>query len=120
RRSVDSLAGGRLVSPSRHRKPPRPMRRPQSPPEGSRKVRFLDTTFRDGSQSLWAMGMRHGMMEAVASDLDRAGFHVIEVPGNSIHFKKFIRDLRENPWVVMRMLAARMPDTPKSCMGSNF
>src|SRR5215469_5972758 len=29
-------------------------------------VRFVDTTFRDGSQSLWAMGMRGGMMEAVA------------------------------------------------------
>ena len=25
-------------------------------------VRFIDTTFRDGSQSLWASGMRTGMM----------------------------------------------------------
>jgi oxaloacetate decarboxylase alpha subunit len=83
-------------------------------------IEFVDTTFRDGSQSLWAMGMRSGMMEAVAEDLDKAGFNVIEVPGNSIHFKKLIRDLKENPWDLMRMLASKMPRTPKSCMGSHF
>ena len=37
-------------------------------------VRFIDTTFRDGSQSLWASGMRTGMIEAVAEAMDRAGF----------------------------------------------
>jgi oxaloacetate decarboxylase alpha subunit len=83
-------------------------------------VHFVDTTFRDGSQSLWAMGMRSGMMEAVAADLDRAGLDVIEIPGNTIHFKKLIRDLKENPWDLMRLLAAKMPNTPKSCMGSSF
>jgi oxaloacetate decarboxylase (Na+ extruding) subunit alpha len=86
----------------------------------SQQIGFVDTTFRDGSQSLWAMGMRSGMMEAVAEDLDKSGFEVIEVPGNSIHFKKLIRDLKENPWDLMRMLARKMPRTPKSCMGSNF
>ena len=35
-------------------------------------VQFIDTTLRDGHQSLWAFGMRTGMMEAVAADLDRA------------------------------------------------
>ncbi|MCC6949513.1 MAG: hypothetical protein IT539_17285 [Bradyrhizobiaceae bacterium] len=85
-----------------------------------KQIGFVDTTFRDGSQSLWAMGMRSGMMEAMAEDLDKVGFDVIEVPGNSIHFKKLIRDLKENPWDLMRMLASKMPRTPKSCMGSNF
>jgi isopropylmalate/homocitrate/citramalate synthase len=42
-------------------------------------VRFIDTTFRDGSQSLWASGLRSGMIEAVAEWMDRAGFDVIEV-----------------------------------------
>lgn len=85
-----------------------------------KQVRFVDTTFRDGSQSLWAMGMRSGMMEAVAEDLDRAGFDVIEVPGNSIHFKKLIRDLKEDPWELMRLLARKMPNTPKSCMAGGL
>ena len=60
-------------------------------------VRILDTTFRDGAQSLWAMAIRHGMMEPVAADMDNAGFAVIEVPANAIHFKKYIRDLKETP-----------------------
>ena len=81
-------------------------------------VRFLDTTFRDGSQSLWASGMRSGMIEAVAQDMDRAGFDVIEVPVTGLYMKKFIRDLKENPWDFARMVARRMPNTVKSCMGN--
>jgi oxaloacetate decarboxylase (Na+ extruding) subunit alpha len=85
---------------------------PHPPP-----VRFLDTTFRDGSQSLWAMGIRHGMMEALATDLDAAGFDVVEVPANPIFFKKMVRALKEDPWETMRMLARTITRTPKTCMG---
>jgi oxaloacetate decarboxylase alpha subunit len=66
---------------------------------------------------LWAMGMRSGMMEAVAADLDRAGFDLIDVPGHAIYFKKAIRDLKEDPWDLMRLLAQKMPHTPKTSMG---
>ena len=83
-------------------------------------VKFVDTTFRDGSQSLWASGMRSGMMEAVAADMDRAGFAVIEVPANAIYFKKIIRDLKEDPWRLMASLAAKMPNTKKGCMGGTL
>lgn len=83
-------------------------------------VSFLDTTFRDGSQSLWAMGIRHGMMEPIAEDMDRAGFDVIEVPANPIFFKKIVRDLKEDPWALMKMLAAKMPNTEKSSMGAGL
>jgi oxaloacetate decarboxylase alpha subunit len=79
-------------------------------------LRIVDTTFRDGSQSLWASGMRTGMMEAVAQSMDRAGFDVIEVPVIGVYFKKFVRDLKEDPWEMARMLARTMPDTVKSCM----
>ena len=80
-------------------------------------IRFVDTTFRDGSQSLWASGMRSGMMQAVAQDIEAAGFDVIEVPIHGIYFKKFVRDLREDPWEMARMLVRAMPHTTKSCMG---
>src|SRR3569833_2217195 len=83
-------------------------------------VRILDTTFRDGAQSLWAMAIRYGMMEAVAADMDNAGFAVIEVPANAIHFKKYIRDLKDNPFDLMRMLARKMPRTPKAAMGGGL
>ncbi len=83
-------------------------------------VGFVDTTFRDGSQSLWASGMRTGMIEAVADDVGRAGFDVIEVPVGGIYFKKFIRDLKEDPWDMARMVARKMPATVKTCMAGAF
>src|SRR5512140_2193151 len=79
-------------------------------------VKLIDTTFRDGSQSLWASGMRTGMIAAVAEDMDRAGFEAIEVPVIGIYFKKFVRDLKEDPWEMCRMVANKMPRTPKGCM----
>lgn len=81
-------------------------------------IHFIDTTFRDGSQSLWAMGMRYGMMEPLAADMDRAGFFAIEVIPNGIFFKKIVRDLKEDPWQTLRMLSERMPRTLKTCMGA--
>lgn len=79
-------------------------------------VRFIDTTFRDGSQSLWALGMRTGMIEAVAQTMDRAGFAAVEVPVVGINMKKFVRDLKEDPWEMMRMVAKNMPHVVKGCM----
>ncbi len=83
-------------------------------------VHFVDTTFRDGSQSLWASGMRTGMMEAVAEIMDEVGFAAIEVPINGIYFKKIVRDLKEDPWDLLRMLGRKMPNTVKSCMAGGF
>ena len=83
-------------------------------------VRFVDTTFRDGSQSLWAMGIRNGMMAAVAETMAQAGFDVIEVPVNAIYLKKFVRDLKEDPWEMARMVARTMPNAIKGCMAGGF
>ena len=83
-------------------------------------VQFIDTTFRDGSQSLWASGMRTGMMEAVAQTMDQVGFAAIEVPINGIYFKKIVRDLKEDPWELMRSLGRRMPNTIKGGMAGGF
>ena len=83
-------------------------------------VRFIDTTFRDGSQSLWALGLRVGMIEAVAEYMNRAGFEAIEVPVTGIFVKKFVRDLKEDPWEMSRMVARKMPDTTRICIGGAF
>ena len=83
-------------------------------------VRFIDTTLRDGSQSLWALGMRVGMIEAVAEAIDRAGFDAVEVPVTGIFVKKFVRDLKENPWDMSRMIGRKMPNTVKTCMSGAF
>ena len=83
-------------------------------------VRFVDTTFRDGSQSLWASGIRIGMIDAVAGAVDRAGFEAVEVPVSGNAVKKLLRDSRENPWDMARMVAGKMPNTVKGCMAGGF
>src|SRR3974377_1551528 len=83
-------------------------------------VHFVDTTFRDCSQSLWAAAIRTGMIEAVAESMDRAGFAAIEVPILGIFLKKFVRDLKEDPFAMARMAARKMPNTKKSVFAGAF
>ena len=63
-------------------------------------VRFIDTTLRDGAQSLWALGLRSGMIEAVGADLDRAGFDAVEVPVYAIYMKTLLDGL--TAWLDVR------------------
>jgi oxaloacetate decarboxylase alpha subunit len=75
------------------------------------KINFVDTTFRDGHASLWAEGMTTGMMLPVAAQMDQAGFRSIELIATS-HFKKCVRELREDPWERIRLVAQRVTRTP--------
>jgi oxaloacetate decarboxylase alpha subunit len=75
------------------------------------KINFVDTTFRDGHASLWAEGMTTGMMLPVAARMDEAGFRSIELIATS-HFKKCVRELREDPWERIRLVAQRVTRTP--------
>ena len=56
-------------------------------------IRFVDTTIRDGHQSLWAERMSTGMMLPIAKNLNDAGFVAIELLSGS-HIKKAVRELR--------------------------
>ena len=79
------------------------------------KINFVDTTFRDGHASLWAEGMTTGMMLPVAAQMDDAGFRSMELIATS-HFKKCVRELREDPWERIRLVAKRMTKTPLAIM----
>ena len=74
-------------------------------------VKFVDTTIRDGQQSLWALAMRTGMMLPIAERLDQAGFDAIEVAAGGSE-KKLIRELREDPFERMQLLRQRIKKTP--------
>lgn len=74
-------------------------------------IQFLDTTFRDGQQSLWGMRMQAGMALPVAPIVDRTGFRVIDLTGSS-QFEVLIRHCRENPWEGLDLLVQAMPRTP--------
>src|ERR671915_1256054 len=74
-------------------------------------IRFVDTTLRDGHQSLWAENMTTGMMLPIAKNLDRAGYEGIELISGS-HLKKTVRELKEDPWQRVRMVAQQITKTP--------
>lgn len=78
-------------------------------------VRYVDTTLRDGHQSLWAERMTTGMMLPVARTMDEAGFDAIELMSAS-HLKKCVRELKEDPWDRVRMVAERITRTPLRLM----
>jgi oxaloacetate decarboxylase (Na+ extruding) subunit alpha len=64
-------------------------------------VHFVDTTLRDGQQSLWALGMRTGAMLAVAEQIDRAGFESLEFFSSNM-IKKYVREQKQDPWEWVR------------------
>jgi len=66
-----------------------------------REIHFIDTTLRDGQQSLWALGMKTGSMLPIAAQMDRIGFESMEF-FVSIMIKKYVREHKENPWVWVR------------------
>jgi oxaloacetate decarboxylase alpha subunit len=74
-------------------------------------IRFVDTTVRDGQQSLWALAMRTGMMLPILKTLDDAGFDAIELNAAGTE-KRIIRDLREDPFERMRLARERVRKTP--------
>ena len=75
-----------------------------------REVRFIDTTLRDGQQSLWALGMKTASMLGAAGEMDRIGFESMEF-FVSIMIKKYVREHKENPWDWVREGAKRFRRT---------
>ena len=74
-------------------------------------VEILDSTLRDGQQSLWGMRMQAGMALPVADVLDRTGFSVVDFAGSS-HMEVLLKYKRENPWEGLDLLRAAIHRTP--------
>ncbi len=80
----------------------------------TRPIELVDTSVRDGNQSLWgATGLTTGMMLHVAPTLDRVGFAAVDFT-TSTHMAVAVRYHRENPWERIRLMADAMPRTPLS------
>jgi oxaloacetate decarboxylase alpha subunit len=78
----------------------------------SRVVDFVDTTMRDGNQSLWsATGLTTPDVLAIAPTVDRVGYHALDFT-SSTHMAVSVRFHREDPWERIRLVSAAMPDTP--------
>ena len=75
-------------------------------------VEIVDTTTRDGNQSLWgATGLTAHDILAVAPAMERVGFHALDFT-SSTHMSVSVRFHREDPWELIRRMREAMPDTP--------
>jgi oxaloacetate decarboxylase (Na+ extruding) subunit alpha len=75
-------------------------------------IEFIDTTTRDGNQSLWsATGLTTPDVMAIAPTLDGVGYHALDFT-SSTHMAVSVRFHQEDPWERIRRVSAAMPDTP--------
>jgi oxaloacetate decarboxylase (Na+ extruding) subunit alpha len=75
-------------------------------------VEFVDTTTRDGNQSLWsATGLTTPDVLAIAPTLDEVGYHALDFT-SSTHMAVSVRFHREDPWERIRLVSEAMSNTP--------
>jgi len=79
--------------------------------DGKAPLKITDVTLRDGQQSLIATRMRTPDMVWIAGEMDKVGFHSMEVWGGAT-FDVAIRFLNEDPWERPRILKRILPATP--------
>lgn len=79
------------------------------------RLQIMDTTIRDGQQSLWATRMPIGDMLPILPKMDRVGYWAIEAWGGAT-FDSCLRFLDENPWERLRAIKANTPNTPLSML----
>lgn len=77
---------------------------------------LIDTTLRDGNQSLWATRMTTEMMVPILGEMDRAGYESIEYI-SAVQMDACVRFLGENPWDRMRIVRESITRTPLRMLG---
>jgi oxaloacetate decarboxylase (Na+ extruding) subunit alpha len=86
----------------------------------SRVVEIVDTTTRDGNQSLWgATGLTADDLRSIAPTMDRVGFHALDFT-SSTTMAISVRFHRENPWELIQLMSAAMPNTPLNFLTSGM
>jgi oxaloacetate decarboxylase alpha subunit len=83
-------------------------------------VQLVETSLRDGNQSLWgALGVDTAMTLAVAPLMERVGFKAIDFT-TSTHMGVAVRYKREDPWERIRLMREAMPTTPLQFLSTGF
>ncbi len=73
-------------------------------------VKLVETSLRDGHQSLFATRMTTDEILSVLPELDKAGYHALEVWGGAT-FDACLRFLNEDPWERLRKIKAVCKNT---------
>lgn len=75
-------------------------------------IGLVDTTVRDGHQSLWsADALTTAMIAEIAPVVDRVGYRAIDFT-SSTHMAMAVRTHGEDPWERIRIVRELMPETP--------
>jgi oxaloacetate decarboxylase alpha subunit len=83
-------------------------------------VQIVETSLRDGNQSLWAaLGVDTAKTLAIAPVMDRVGFKAIDFT-TSTHMGVAVRYKKEDPWERIRLMAKATPNTPLQFLSTGF
>jgi oxaloacetate decarboxylase (Na+ extruding) subunit alpha len=83
-------------------------------------VQIVETSLRDGNQSLWAaLGVDTAKTLTIAPVLDRVGFKAIDFT-TSTHMGVAVRYKKEDPWERIRLMVEAMPNTPLQFLSTGF
>ncbi len=83
-------------------------------------VGFVDTSLRDGNQSLWgAVGVTTGMAETALAAMDRIGLDAIDYT-SSTNLLMGAKTHGENPWERISRARAAAPETPLSAISTGM
>lgn len=83
-------------------------------------LQIVETSLRDGNQSLWAaLGVDTAKTLTIAPALDRVGFKAIDFT-TSTHMGVAVRYKQEDPWERIRLMVAAMPNTPLQFLSTGF
>jgi oxaloacetate decarboxylase alpha subunit len=80
------------------------------PANSRREIKIIDTTLRDGHQSLWATRMRTDHIVSMIGDFDQVGFEQVDLVA-PIQFDVAVRYLKEDPWERVRLAHQHAPNS---------
>ena len=84
------------------------------------KIQIVETSLRDGNQSLWAaLGIDTAKTLTIAPVMDRVGFKAIDFT-TSTHMGVAVRYKKEDPWERIRLMAKATPNTPLQFLSTGF
>jgi oxaloacetate decarboxylase alpha subunit len=84
------------------------------------KVQLVETSLRDGNQSLWAaLGIDTAKTLSIAPVMEQVGFKAIDFT-TSTHMGVAVRYKREDPWERIRLMAKATPKTPLQFLSTGF
>lgn len=80
----------------------------------NKKVEIINSSLRDGVQSLWSSRVTPDEMLPIARTIDLGGYHSVDFMA-AVQFEVSVRHLKENPWERIQRIRRVINRTPMIC-----